>query len=57
MKERRVDSKIRRRQGVREMGREEEGVKESDFFGIGVIWETFHWVGVFVVSAHRVKSE
>jgi hypothetical protein len=39
------------------MGREVEGVKDSDFLGMGMIWEMFHWVGVFVVSAHRVKKD
>ena len=37
MKERRRDSNTRRKQGVSEMGREEDGVKESDFLGMGVI--------------------
>jgi hypothetical protein len=57
MKERRMDSKIRRKHGVREIGREEEGVKVSDFFGMGVIWEVFHWVGVTVVEVQRAKKE
>jgi hypothetical protein len=46
MKERSNDSKMRRRHGVREIGREEEGVKESDFLGMGVIWEIFQAAGV-----------
>jgi hypothetical protein len=37
MKESIRDSKIRRRHGVKEMGREEDGVKESIFLGMGVI--------------------
>lgn len=46
MNDKSMDSKIRRRQGVRDIGREEEGVKESDFLGIGVICEIFQAVGV-----------
>lgn len=49
MYSRRSDSNIRRRQGVNEMGREVEGVKEADFLGIGMICEVFHCVGVTVV--------
>ena len=49
MKERSNDSKIRRKQGVREIGREDEGVNASDFLGMGVIWEIFHALGVCVV--------
>ena len=41
-KERIVDSKIRRKRGVREIGREEEGVNLSDFLGIGVICDILH---------------
>ena len=40
---------MRRRQGVREIGREVDGEKESDFLGMGVIWDVFHGVGVRVV--------
>lgn len=55
MKESRRDSKTRRRQGVREMERKEEGVNESDFFGMGVIWEMFHALGVRV-EERKVKK-
>jgi hypothetical protein len=56
-KERMVDSKIRRKQGVREIGREVEGVKVSDFLGIGVICDKFHWAGVTVKEAQIAKKE
>ena len=49
IKDRSSDSNILRRHGVREIGREDAGVKASDFLGMGVIWEAFHVVGVSVV--------
>jgi hypothetical protein len=42
---------------VREIGREEEGVNVSDFFGMGVICDIFHWEGVIVMEAQRAKKE